>query len=68
VGSPRLAYGVRSNLLFDLLKRLHAANMPISKPSTMVLSTVPAQPEAPPISAVAAAPTAAPAPVPPLTS
>nr|WP_258001024.1 DUF3772 domain-containing protein [Janthinobacterium sp. ROICE36] len=66
VGSPRLAYGVRSNLLFDLLKRLHAANMPISKPSTMVLSSVPAQPEAPPISAVAAAP--APAPVPPLTS
>ncbi|WP_219117830.1 DUF3772 domain-containing protein [Janthinobacterium sp. UMAB-56] len=64
VGSPRLAYGVRSDLLFDLLKRLHAATMPISNPSTMVLSSVPAQPEAPTISAVATAP----APVPPLST
>ncbi len=40
--SPRLAYGVRSMLLFDLLKRLRAADMPISKPNTMMLSTAPA--------------------------
>ncbi|MFZ4877213.1 DUF3772 domain-containing protein [Janthinobacterium sp. Mn2066] len=59
--SPRLSYGIRSSLLFELLKRLRAADMPISKPSTMVLSTVPAT------SAVAPEPVPAP-PVPPLTS
>lgn len=55
VSSPRLAYGVRSTLLFDLLKRLRAADMPISKPSTMILAAAPAaaapmpgQPESPP--------------------
>ncbi len=40
--SPRLAYGVRSTLLFDLLKRLRAEDMPVSKPNTMMLSTAPA--------------------------
>jgi len=40
--SPRLAYGVRSDLLFELLKRLREADMPISKPSTMLLTTAPA--------------------------
>lgn len=35
--SPRLAYGVRSNLLFELLKRLREAEMPVSKPSTMLI-------------------------------
>ena len=65
--SPRLTSGIRSALLFELLKRLDAAHIAIAKPSTMVLSTVPAQPEASLIPAVAV-PTAAPAPVPPLTS
>jgi small-conductance mechanosensitive channel len=39
--SPRLAYGVRSTLLFDLLKRLRDADIPVSKPNTMMLSTSP---------------------------
>ncbi|MGI4938166.1 MAG: DUF3772 domain-containing protein [Janthinobacterium lividum] len=45
--SPRLAYGIRSALLFELLKRLNAANMPISKPSTMLLTSAPGTPGAP---------------------
>ncbi|WP_038501074.1 DUF3772 domain-containing protein [Janthinobacterium agaricidamnosum] len=59
VPSPRLAYGVRSSLLFDLLKRLRAADMPISKPSTMILSSAPApaaQPAMPGLVAAAAPP------------
>ena len=63
--SPRLTYGIRSALLFELLKRLDAAEISISKPSTMVLSTIPAQPEAPAISA--AVPGATPPPPPPST-
>ena len=63
--SPRLTYGIRSALLFELLKRLDAAEISISKPSTMVLSTIPAQPETPAISA--AVPGATPAPPPPST-
>jgi potassium efflux system protein len=39
--SPRLTYGVRSALLFELLKRLKDAKIAISKPSTMVLKSVP---------------------------
>lgn len=68
--SPRLTYGIRSALLFELLKRLDAAEISISKPSTMVLSTIPAQPEAPAISAVVpgATPTPPPPSTPPLTS
>ncbi|MEG1115192.1 MAG: mechanosensitive ion channel, partial [Janthinobacterium sp.] len=62
--SPRLTSGIRSALLFELLKRLDDAHIAIAKPSTMVLSTVPAQPETPAILAVAPAPP----PVPPLTS
>ena len=62
--SPRLTSGIRSALLFELLKRLDEAHIAIAKPSTMVLSSVPAQPETPAILAVAPAP----APVPPLTS
>jgi potassium efflux system protein len=64
--SPRLTYGVRSALLFELLKRLKAATIPISKPSTMVLRSVPealSQPvatAAPLPSAVAIAPAPAP--------
>lgn len=45
--SPRLAYGVRSTILFDLLKRLRAADMPVSKPNTMMLSTAPSVSGAP---------------------
>ena len=52
----------------ELLKRLDEAHIAIAKPSTMVLSTVQAQPETPAISAAVPAPTVAPAPVPPMTS
>lgn len=41
VGSPRMSYGVRSDVLFEVLKRLRAANLPMSNPSTMVLREVP---------------------------
>ena len=41
VSSPRLAYGVRSALLFELLKRLRKAEMPVSKPNTMLLGAAP---------------------------
>lgn len=37
VSSPRLAYGVRSALLFDVLKRLRDANIPIVMQPTMLL-------------------------------
>jgi potassium efflux system protein len=36
--SPRLAYGVRSDLLFDVLKRLRDAGISISKQPTMLLA------------------------------
>lgn len=58
--SPRLTSGIRSALLFELLKRLDAANISIAKPNTMILSGLPAQFEAPAISA--AAPSAPPSP------
>lgn len=63
--SPRLTSGIRSALLFELLKRLDAAQISIAKPNTMILSSLPAQLEAPAISA--AAPSAPPSPsTPPL--
>jgi len=63
--SPRLTSGIRSALLFELLKRLDAANISIAKPNTMILSGLPTQLEAPAISA--AAPSAPPSPsTPPL--
>lgn len=37
--SPRLTYGIRSNLLFDLLKRLREENIPLERINTMLLST-----------------------------
>ena len=40
VGSPRMSYGVRSDLLFEVLKRLREAKLPMSNPSTMVLREV----------------------------
>lgn len=39
VSSPRAAYGVRSALLFTVLKRLHDAGLEVSSPPTMVLSS-----------------------------
>lgn len=51
--SPRLTSGIRSALLFELLKRLDAAEISIAKPNTMILSALPTQLEAPAISAAA---------------
>jgi small-conductance mechanosensitive channel len=38
VSSPRAAYGVRSALLFTMLKRLHDAGLEVSSPPTMLLA------------------------------
>lgn len=38
VGSPRQAYGTRSALLFDVLRRLGEANIGLGKPPTMLVS------------------------------
>ncbi|HEY4072473.1 MAG TPA: DUF3772 domain-containing protein [Herbaspirillum sp.] len=38
VSSPRLAYGVRSDLLFDVLKRLRDADISLGKQPTMLIS------------------------------
>jgi small-conductance mechanosensitive channel len=46
VNSPRAAYGVRSDLLFDVLERLRDAGLALGKPPTMLLS--PAVPEVAP--------------------
>ena len=48
VSSPRAAYGVRSALLFTLLKRLHDAGLEVSSPPTMLLASAP-QPSAAPL-------------------
>lgn len=40
VGSPRLSYGVRSDVLFEMLKRLREAKLPLANPATMVLREV----------------------------
>ena len=37
VGTPRMAYGVRSALLFDVLKRLREAGISMIKPPTLLL-------------------------------
>lgn len=37
VGSPRMAYRVRSDLLFDVLRRLRAANLSLVTPPTMAI-------------------------------
>ncbi|MFD4841256.1 DUF3772 domain-containing protein [Achromobacter sp. NPDC058515] len=58
VSSPRAAYGVRSALLFTVLKRLHDAGLEVSSPPTMLLASAPLQEQA-------AAPVAVP---PPATS
>ncbi|OWT65881.1 mechanosensitive ion channel protein [Candidimonas nitroreducens] len=54
VVSPRAASGVRSDLLFDVLRRLREAGLPLSTPSTMLLAEAkPAGPVLPPTSAAA---------------
>lgn len=55
VASPRAASGVRSEVLFDMLRRLREAGLPLSTPSTMLLAeSGAAGPALPPTSAVAA--------------
>jgi small-conductance mechanosensitive channel len=46
VGSPRMAYRVRSDLLFDVLRRLRAANLPLATPPTMAILPAPSGDEA----------------------
>jgi small-conductance mechanosensitive channel len=41
VASPRVAYGVKSQLLFEVLKRLRDAGMSLSAPQTMILQESP---------------------------
>ncbi|CAB3737761.1 hypothetical protein LMG3441_05312 [Achromobacter kerstersii] len=41
VSSPRAAYGVRSALLFTVLKRLNDAGLEVSSPPTMLLASAP---------------------------
>jgi len=41
VGSPRMAYGVRSALLFDVLRRLREADISLVKPPTLLLRDEP---------------------------
>jgi small-conductance mechanosensitive channel len=48
VASPRLAYSVRSDVLFEVLKRLREAKLPLANPATMLLREAP-----PPVAAVA---------------
>ncbi len=52
VSSPRAAYGVRSALLFTVLKRLDEAGLEVSSPPTMLLATAPEPAQAPAPAAV----------------
>jgi small-conductance mechanosensitive channel len=48
VGSPRSAYRVRSAVLFEILKQLHEAKLPLVSPPTMILKeSAPSQPGLP---------------------
>lgn len=47
VSSPRAAYGVRSALLFTVLKRLDEARLEVSSPPTMLLAQAPEPAQAP---------------------
>ncbi|MDO9404752.1 MAG: DUF3772 domain-containing protein [Polaromonas sp.] len=51
VSSPRTAYGVRSNLLFEGLKRINAAGIPMSPPAALGVPAVPQGPSVPETSA-----------------
>jgi len=46
VASPRMAYRVRSDLLFDVLRRLRVANLPLVTPPTMAILQAPSGDEA----------------------
>jgi len=59
VGSPRLSYGVRSALLFEVLKRLREAGIALAKPPTVMLREEPARLPEPPAPPVPPAPLAA---------
>ena len=48
VNSPRMAYGVRSALLFDVLRRLREADISLVKPANLVLREAQATPLEPP--------------------
>ncbi|HEU0231569.1 MAG TPA: DUF3772 domain-containing protein [Burkholderiaceae bacterium] len=41
VGSPRVASGIRSDLLFDVLRRLREAGMALATPTTLLLAEPP---------------------------
>ncbi len=59
VSSPRAAYGVRSALLFTVLKRLHEAGLEVSSPPTMLLASAPQLPAMPETGPAAVPPPAA---------
>ena len=66
VASPRMTYGVRSALLFDVLARLRQAGVALAKPPTLLVR---ADEPAAPLQPLAATPApAAQEPVPPLTT
>jgi small-conductance mechanosensitive channel len=41
VNSPREVSGVKSDLLFEMLERLHGARMPLTSPQSMLVRTLP---------------------------
>lgn len=51
VSSPRSAYGVRSTLMFDALRRINAAGIPMSPPATLGVPAAPPLPQVPQTSA-----------------
>ncbi|AJX33382.1 DUF3772 domain-containing protein [Burkholderia oklahomensis] len=44
VGSPRIAGTTKSDLLFEILKRLRAAGIPLSNPQTLMVQNLPPPP------------------------
>jgi len=48
VGTPRAAYGVRSALLFDVLERLAAEGIPVTRPAMMMVDAPAPGPQAGP--------------------
>ena len=48
VSSPRASYGVKSDLLFDVLERLREAGLELARPPTLVLTPAVAEPGASP--------------------
>ncbi len=60
VSSPRATYGVRSALLFSVLKRLRDDGLEMAAPPTMLLAQPPQPPAAPPAEAPGKPPSPAP--------